>query len=54
MNAYWENGTVPEPGTVCKVDAPPFSNITWDDVARDVGKISDSESSVDQFMSLEL
>lgn len=36
MRAYWNDGTMPEPGTVCKVDAPPFSNITWDDVLRDL------------------
>lgn len=23
--AYFENGTLPEPGTVCEVDAQPFS-----------------------------
>lgn len=34
--AYWQNGTVPPPSTVCKVDAPPFSDITWDDVLRDM------------------
>ena len=22
---YFENGTLPQPGTVCEVDAPPFS-----------------------------
>ena len=54
MNAYWENGTVPEAGTVCKVDAPPFSNITWDDVAREVGKTLTPESSFEGFVSLEL
>ncbi|OJD30052.1 nedd8-like protein [Diplodia corticola] len=30
--AYYENGTLPEPGTVCEVDLPPFSNVTWQDV----------------------
>ena len=23
--AYFENGTLPEPGTICEVDAVPFS-----------------------------
>ncbi|KAF4631629.1 hypothetical protein G7Y89_g6499 [Cudoniella acicularis] len=30
--AYWLNGTLPKPGTVCQVDSPPYSNITWADV----------------------
>ena len=30
--AYWSNGTLPKPGTVCKVDAPLYSNVTWSDV----------------------
>ena len=33
---YWLNGTLPEPGTVCKVDAPLFSNVTWDDVIEKI------------------
>ncbi|RYO93627.1 hypothetical protein DL763_004302 [Monosporascus cannonballus] len=30
--AYWLNGTLPEPGTVCPSDMPLYSNITWADV----------------------
>ncbi|KAJ3480003.1 hypothetical protein NLG97_g8174 [Lecanicillium saksenae] len=41
--AYWQNGTVPAPGTVCKVDAPPFSDITWDDVLRDMDEEAQME-----------
>ncbi|RAO72438.1 uncharacterized protein BHQ10_008450 [Talaromyces amestolkiae] len=33
---YWVNGTLPEPGTVCEVDAPPFSNITWANVLEEI------------------
>ncbi|KAF9641105.1 alpha/beta-hydrolase [Lasiodiplodia theobromae] len=32
VQAYLVNGTLPEPGTVCEVDVPLFSNITWQDV----------------------
>jgi hypothetical protein len=29
---YWQDGTLPRPGTVCRVDKQPFSNVTWGDV----------------------
>ncbi|KAB2575811.1 Tripeptidyl aminopeptidase [Lasiodiplodia theobromae] len=29
---YFDNGTLPEPGSICEVDVPPFSNVTWQDV----------------------
>ncbi|EAQ90300.1 hypothetical protein CHGG_02235 [Chaetomium globosum CBS 148.51] len=33
--AYWQNGMLPKPGSVC--DAPhPFSSYTWDDVLEEV------------------
>ncbi|OJD30778.1 tap domain-containing protein [Diplodia corticola] len=32
VQAYFLNGTLPEPGTVCEVDQPLFSNVTWKDV----------------------
>lgn len=32
MSAYWANGTLPETGKVCEVDAPLYSNVTWVDV----------------------
>jgi hypothetical protein len=37
VSAYWINGTLPEPGTVCEVDAPPFSGLTWADVLQAAG-----------------
>ncbi|TAQ86409.1 hypothetical protein B7494_g5254 [Chlorociboria aeruginascens] len=30
--AYWTNGTLPRPGTICKLDAPLYSNVTWTDI----------------------
>ncbi|EMR67890.1 putative peptidase tripeptidyl-peptidase protein [Eutypa lata UCREL1] len=33
-SAYWLHGTLPEPGTVCEVDAPLYSNVTWGDVIQ--------------------
>ncbi|KJZ75311.1 hypothetical protein HIM_05237 [Hirsutella minnesotensis 3608] len=39
LSSYWLNGTLPKPGTVCAVDSPPFSNVTWLDVIlRSTGK----------------
>ncbi|RDA90708.1 hypothetical protein CP533_4947 [Ophiocordyceps camponoti-saundersi (nom. inval.)] len=32
LSAYWRDGKMPAPGTVCSVDAPPFSGITWLDI----------------------
>lgn len=32
IRKYWADGIMPQNGTVCKVDAPPFSNVTWVDV----------------------
>ncbi|KAJ4151057.1 hypothetical protein LMH87_011774 [Akanthomyces muscarius] len=34
---YWVNGTMPAPGTVCEVDYKPWSNISWPDVAKEIG-----------------
>ncbi|EED14326.1 conserved hypothetical protein [Talaromyces stipitatus ATCC 10500] len=34
--SYWVNGTLPKPGTVCQIDAPPFSNITWVNVFEQI------------------
>lgn len=28
---------MPEPGTVCEVDYKPWSNISWPDVAKEIG-----------------
>ncbi|KAH8599192.1 hypothetical protein B0O99DRAFT_384751 [Bisporella sp. PMI_857] len=47
---YWLTGTLPAPGTVCKVDSPLFSNVTWADVllgAADNGISSLSKRIVD-------
>ncbi|RYP37233.1 hypothetical protein DL767_003052 [Monosporascus sp. MG133] len=30
--AYWLNGSLPDPGTVCESDMPLYSNVTWADV----------------------
>ncbi|KAM4055849.1 TAP-like protein [Hirsutella rhossiliensis] len=38
VSSYWLNGTLPQPGTVCEVDAPPFSNITWNDLLKNSSK----------------
>ncbi|KAK2748950.1 hypothetical protein FQN57_007233 [Myotisia sp. PD_48] len=32
VSKYWEDGTLPDPETVCKVDAPPFSGLSWPDI----------------------
>ncbi|TQS31749.1 hypothetical protein Golomagni_07960, partial [Golovinomyces magnicellulatus] len=32
VSQYWMDGILPKKGTVCNVDAPPFSNISWNDV----------------------
>ncbi|KAM0328748.1 hypothetical protein ACHAQA_005161 [Verticillium albo-atrum] len=29
ISAYWTDGVLPEPGTVCPVEGVPYSNITW-------------------------
>ncbi|OAQ72013.1 peptidase S33, tripeptidyl-peptidase [Pochonia chlamydosporia 170] len=34
ISAYWSTGAMPLPNTVCQVDSPPFSNITWFDVIK--------------------
>lgn len=45
VTAYWLNGTLPELGTICQADTPPFSNTTltkrnaWGDISRHLGKI---------------
>ncbi|KAJ6785450.1 hypothetical protein PWT90_07112 [Aphanocladium album] len=36
-SAYWINGTMPEPNTVCEVDYKPWSNVTWPSVAKEIG-----------------
>lgn len=43
---------MPEPATVCEVDAPPFSNITWEDILRDMDE--DGEAAADDGGNLEL
>ncbi|KAH8664242.1 peptidase S33, tripeptidyl-peptidase [Xylariales sp. PMI_506] len=35
--AYWANRTLPSPGTVCPVDAVPYSNTTWNDIVTELG-----------------
>lgn len=40
---------MPKPGTVCKVDSPPFSNVTWGDVLE---KVKGSEASENQALYL--
>lgn len=37
VSAYWVNGSLPEPGKVCKVDAPPYSGKSWVDVFESAG-----------------
>ncbi len=37
ISAYWVNGTVPEPKTVCKGDAKPFTGAWWPDVFKEAG-----------------
>ncbi|PFH56809.1 hypothetical protein XA68_15959 [Ophiocordyceps unilateralis] len=32
VSAYWQDGKMPAPGTICRVDAPPFSAVSWLDV----------------------
>lgn len=34
---YWANGTLPEPGTVCDVDALPFGTTSWEDIFEGMG-----------------
>ncbi|KAJ3486264.1 hypothetical protein NLG97_g6651 [Lecanicillium saksenae] len=36
-SAYWVNGTMPKPNTVCEVDYKPWSNVTWPMVAQELG-----------------
>ncbi|PGH19695.1 hypothetical protein AJ80_03850 [Polytolypa hystricis UAMH7299] len=42
VSEYWLKGTLPEPGKVCGVDAPPYSNVTWADV---IGEASGNNTS---------
>ncbi|KAM0332431.1 hypothetical protein ACHAQA_002712 [Verticillium albo-atrum] len=42
---YWLDGTLPKAGTVCEVDALPFTNTTWADVFATMGT---GRRSVDQ------
>ena len=37
VSAYWINGSLPDPGKVCKVDAPPYSGKSWVDVFESAG-----------------
>lgn len=37
VSAYFVNGTLPEPGKVCDVDAPPYSGKWWPDVFESIG-----------------
>lgn len=37
VSAYWVNGTLPEPGKVCEVDALPYSGKSWVDVFESAG-----------------
>lgn len=32
IQAYLDDGTLPEPGSICEVDVPLFSSLTWRDV----------------------
>lgn len=56
LRAYWQNGTVPEQGTVCKADALPFTDTTWDDVLRDIGEtgVAEAEGEEEESENLEL
>lgn len=36
IQAYLMNGTMPEPGTVCEIDEPPFSDLSWEDILTDL------------------
>ncbi|KAH6637251.1 TAP-like protein-domain-containing protein [Chaetomium tenue] len=48
--AYWQNGTLPKPGSVC--DAPhPFSSYTWDDVLEEVGDQRKNSTPVEKRMA---
>lgn len=37
ISAYWVNGTMPEPKTVCKGDAKPFTGAWWPNVFKEAG-----------------
>jgi hypothetical protein len=37
VSGYWINGTLPEPGKVCEVDALPYSGKSWVDVFESAG-----------------
>lgn len=36
ISAYWTDGVLPEPGTVCPVEGVPYSGMTWADVYAEV------------------
>ncbi|RDA86501.1 hypothetical protein CP532_2020 [Ophiocordyceps camponoti-leonardi (nom. inval.)] len=42
LSAYWRDGKMPAPGTVCGVDAPPFSGITWPDILNSSSSITNT------------
>ncbi|PGH14105.1 hypothetical protein AJ79_03222 [Helicocarpus griseus UAMH5409] len=37
VSAYWKDGTLPEPGTVCPAEGNPYADITWFDVFEKAG-----------------
>jgi len=37
IQAYFNNGTLPAPGTICQPDVPLYSNLTWIDVFKPLG-----------------
>ena len=37
ISAYWVNGTLPEPGTVCRRDVEPYSPDWWPEVFKAAG-----------------
>jgi pimeloyl-ACP methyl ester carboxylesterase len=47
--AYWQNGTLPKPGSVC--DAPhPFSGYTWNDVLEEIAGQSKNSTPAEKRM----
>lgn len=39
VSHYWMTGELPKKGTVCDIDAPPFSNVSWDQVIEKSGAL---------------
>lgn len=46
--SYWDNGTLPEPGKTCEVDAAPYTGKGWNEVFAGSKEYSNIKSGIDR------